>query len=49
MRFRLIENETSLFLLPTITITWSKVWYGHREIAVTWLKWYACLEWGYEN
>ena len=49
MRIRLIQNATSLFLLPTIALTWSKIWYGHREIAITWLKWYLCLELGYED
>jgi hypothetical protein len=49
MRFRLIKNQTSIFLLPTIAITWSKIWYGHRDISITWLVWYLSLEWGYEN
>ncbi len=48
MKIRLIINATYFFLLPTITITWDKIWYGNREIAIAWLKWYLCFEWGHE-
>ena len=49
MKFRIIRNVTSFFLLPTITITFDKTWSGHYEIAFVWFNWYLCLEWGYEN
>jgi len=49
MRVRLIENGTSFLFIPTLALTWSKTWFGYREIALVWLKWYLCLEWGYED
>jgi len=49
MRFRLLKNASAFFVIPTITVTLDKIWYGHREIALVWLKWHVCLEWGYEN
>jgi len=49
MRTRLIKSATLFYILPTISLVLDKTWYGHKEIAIAWLKWYACLEWGYEN
>lgn len=49
MRARLIKSATLFYVLPTISLVLDKTWYGHYEIAIAWFKWYACLEWGYEN
>jgi hypothetical protein len=49
MKVRLLKNASSFFILPTITVTVNKTWYGYYEIAIVWLRWHVCLEWGYEN